>query len=674
MSREPHFLKPVKGDAVPGQFVALAVETTEHDCGMVADVTEHQFKRAAGIFWRYREGKHAARQVRTFNDAAEFWTALYRFARAGSSTWVYAYDAYHVVTLLGIWRKFLTRELIMEELPCNPDNAEPDKTLWRGFCVMSDPPNILICRPVGNYGTLRFLDPRNYGVSDWDSLCRCSTVADDVPQRSESGLGVTDLRCRRHAERVEAFVKNLVAFVKELKLGSLQSTAGSQAINGWRRSYLTHQVHVHDCEEALQLERECYYGGRCECRILGRVYRSPELYTEWVGSAEVAEGIVLDGPIYQYDINSAFPHAASELHLPCRLALYAAEPPPAILGIADKGLSCLADCTIETDEPVYPLRRESEDDVVWPVGRFRTCLPDAEYRHAKERGRVLAVHRFAAYETEPCLRGFVDAMYAARMRYKESGNVGFEEICKRILVAIVGKLVQVNRSWVAVPEFKSQYRFAQFWGVHPVNGKITQWRTFADSTAYLDDCGEHRESLPAIAACITSFVRLRLWEIVARAGHGNVYYYDTDSVWTNRKGSAAIEAAYGVSATELGRLKLAGQYNSVQFFGIKHYQADNTLKCAGFAHAARLGSSAGDRVEEQVSLESFLWSRQLPLARTIRRELKTNRDYRHGVVNRDGTVSPFRVGYVERNGNHADNLQVARQGSEISDSRTLPAS
>jgi len=108
------------------------------------------------------------------------------------------------------------------------------------------------------------------------------------------------------------------------------------------------QINVHINEEILELERKAYYGGRCECFFIGRPRK---------------------GIYYKVDINSMYSYIMKLNDFPVKFIKQGVNvEPAAILKVAP--IYCfIAECEMETRDPVYAMRREGK--LIFPVGRFK---------------------------------------------------------------------------------------------------------------------------------------------------------------------------------------------------------------------------------------------------------------------------------------------------------------
>ena len=104
----------------------------------------------------------------------------------------------------------------------------------------------------------------------------------------------------------------------------------------------------------------------------------------------------------------------------------------------------------------------------------------------------------------------------------------------------------------------------------------TLWRELPPADAA--DC------LPSITAWITAECRVRLWKAACVAGFENVTYLDTDAMWLTRAGTERLRA------TPVEGLRVKAQARSLQVLGPRQLVVNGSVKAAGIAHGATLGS------------------------------------------------------------------------------------
>jgi hypothetical protein len=104
-----------------------------------------------------------------------------------------------------------------------------------------------------------------------------------------------------------------------------------------------------------------------------------------------------------------------------------------------------------------------------------------------------------------------------------------------MLNCLPGKLGQVGRSWVDAPPRPDEGPYATWYAPgpdgHPVRHRSLAWHVQREEVT-----GETEESIPAMAAWITSAGRMRLLEAIRAAGWAETYYCDTDAVMVSNIG------------------------------------------------------------------------------------------------------------------------------------------
>ncbi|GAH84904.1 unnamed protein product, partial [marine sediment metagenome] len=103
---------------------------------------------------------------------------------------------------------------------------------------------------------------------------------------------------------VEILVKALnvyIDFILLHDLGRFSLTKASQAFTAYRHRFMPRQILIHSEQEVINLEREAYIGGRCECFQIGKIS---------------------GGPFVTLDVNSMYPYVMKEQKYPWKLAGY----------------------------------------------------------------------------------------------------------------------------------------------------------------------------------------------------------------------------------------------------------------------------------------------------------------------------------------------------------------
>ena len=92
--------------------------------------------------------------------------------------------------------------------------------------------------------------------------------------------------CKRDVEIILHLWRKWIKFIADNNGGNFKYTTSSQALEFFRHGFMSEQIHIHDNEQAIKLERDSYHGGRVEC-----------LY----------QGYKADDTFYSLDINSMYP-------------------------------------------------------------------------------------------------------------------------------------------------------------------------------------------------------------------------------------------------------------------------------------------------------------------------------------------------------------------------------
>lgn len=621
MSSRGRWMGKVKSDSVPTRFVLLDTERTLNPVECSHSSYSVGLISGLAVACNWKGGKLVPGIRRPFAEAEHFWEWMLPLLNRGESVWVIGWDMYEQAAALGMFRKIRDKEVLIHIDSGETLDGIEYKNGWQGACITSDPPTIIVCRHKGRRGTMRFLDIRNYGVRESDlTLCQ-----------------------QERLEQLKSWLSAYISCITRHGLGSMQSTAASQSVIGWRRTYQTQDIHLHDYEKAMALEREAIVGGRCECRVIGTVRQRNELFGD-TGPQVVANGLVeIDGPVYQVDINSAYPFAASTLHIPYCLATYVENPAPDWIAGVISGNACIADVVVSTTAPMLPMRLKDRKIVVYPTGTFRTVLATPELEYAIEAGLVSKVIRLAAYKCSGVFDDYIRRLYELRTQYKAQGMPMMADCLKSIMVGLHGKLSQRDKKWVRVGEYKSPYAFAAWFGTHPVTGELTKWRCIGWAVEYLDDIGEGNNTFPAITAVIQSTVRVLLANAMSIVGFNRIWYYDTDSIWTDAIGYNTLSDAGVIDNDKLGHFKLAGVYRQVEFKGIKHYIADDKIVHAGKPkEKSRVGCNKS-AILQQHSVDTYCWSNLEPQPIVTDLTRKYNEPYRHGKVLPSGLVVPLHM-------------------------------
>jgi hypothetical protein len=217
---------------------------------------------------------------------------------------------------------------------------------------------------------------------------------------------------------------------------------------------------------------------------------------------------------------------------------------------------------------------------------------------------------------------------------------------KRLIVSLPGKFGETGKQWRPSPS-EPQFGPWASWKTLHEDGIERRYRNVAWHTQVEEISAESETSMPAIAAFITSYARVRMLHMMRVAGRENVFYTDTDSLITNENGYNNLLGSGSIDDTMPGYFRVLDTAEDTKILGIKHYRHSGKWTCAGVPR-----STANDREGSQGYWQS---ARGIDSCRTgdqpsTRQQLISfNRDsvYLHGRVQEDGSIRPWEFNYDE---------------------------
>lgn len=540
---------------------------------------------------------------------AEIVDVLRSMAVGGKRVWVFGVGMRGLFDLLRIWEWIDNGEISLA--PSRGQRGVPN-------LVCSDPPTIADCRVSGTSGRAWFLGVENYGVDGYADLGVHTEYALYSPTATEDCQDDCTDALRARLSALSKWVAWYYDLLASNDMGSWAITAAAQGWHTYRRKALSHDITIHDCVEAKSAERNSYYGGRCECLKLG---------------------MAKEAPIYHLDVNSMYVAAAQNLQSPYKL-----------LGQSftrevynGDGYGTVAKVDLVVDQPLYPRRIAAQPDgsgeyglqvgdVVYPTGRLTTWLCGPELNHAVKSGAVKYVHESYIYRCAQIFRDWTEFVWPLYVQARKHATPAIRHTMKKIMLGLYGRFGSRHHTWVERDDIHNDERWEwwqQYEGSPP---EVVEYRTIAGVTSSYNGLSESLNAFCAIAAWVNSAARLDLAGLIMTAGGGNVYYYDTDSVWCNAAGLDNLRA-YGLLDNDaLGKLKVVATHDVVEFRGIKNYVADGRVTCAGLTGVRT--------VRDATPLDVELSGRTPPRSVEIERAVLDLRKYRHGVVSTENTVTP----------------------------------
>jgi hypothetical protein len=591
--RRAHWLRPTKSAQYPRDIVVFDTETVPKIIDSVTTEQQLAFGWAARIEWAHEKSWTEPNWFR-FTESIDLWRWLDNQCRAKRAVYVYCHNANFDWQVTSMMR-------LLPELGWTADAT-----------ILEDPPNYFRWTKDGR--TLKLLDTFNY----W----RVSVAAlgerlglEKLPFPDDwSDPIVSDLYCRRDVEILLQALVKWIAWLKDHQLGGLGISLAQQAWKAYLYRFMDEPIYIDANEDALNLARDSYYGGRVECFRL-----NTQLHN-----------------VYCCDVNSMYPAIMHEHEFPTRLhGRYKRVSLDELSRWVNRYAVC-ARVLIQTDEPAYPER--TKDGLMFPLGEFVTTLCTPELQYALAHNHIRETYEAAIYDKARLFTRFIDTMYELRLQFDALGDETAKYYTKIMMNSLYGKFGQrgIHEEIIGSCDPNELYVETE---IDLVSGKRYRNRHIAGLILSRSIEGESRYSHPAIAAHVTAHARMMLYRLLWVADPVDTFYMDTDSLHVNRSGFDRL-LPY-IDSERLGALKLEKVINSAIYYGPKDYELDGMRVIKGIRKTATELSPGVFSQDQWVSIRGAMLTGHGggPLIRRVERHLA--RQYSKGRVSSAGRVAPW---------------------------------
>jgi len=596
MKRFAHLLKPNQNSELPRLCAFYDTETWQKEIS--PGLIRHDLRLGVACFVRLSRDLNSMEEWTTFSSSAEFWGWADDHIRAKTKCYLFAHNQHFDFFTVKGFQSLKERGYELKSWWIDSNrfiakfwNKTEKKSIW-------------------------VLDTLNYfkaSVEQLGEVLNLPKFRVDFDRCDEKEL---ETYCKRDVEIIKEMMLWLFRFLKDHDLGNFAKTDAGQAFTAFRHRFMRYPIYIHNHEKAIELERESYRGGRCECFRIGKF--SGEKY-------------------YMLDVNSLYPSIMASFSFPCKLVRYEENPKWEFYsGFLDK-YDVICEALIETDEPVIGVKREK---LIFPVGQFWAFLCTPELDYVLKHGKVLEVKRAAAYEKAPLFKDYVKFFYGLKVKAESEGNKVYRDLAKRLLNSLYGKFGQTETQ----RELECEGLFDD--GVQDyINGET------GERGMYVTVCGQTWDvssterpsfnSFPAISSLISAYGRMVIWHLIKMAGVENVYYCDTDGLIVNEKGYKKLSVL--VEPHGLGYLSVKKISDELEIWNAKHYRIGDDLKIKGIRKdAERIGENEFKQM--QFLKTRGAWRKGLTdTAYSLQVVKKLRMIYDKGYVDGSGKVHPFRL-------------------------------
>lgn len=593
-NRQLHLLNRNKITSLPHEYIFLDTETkgtSISDCE-----EEHHLWFGYAVYHRLRvDSNEDTREVYYIDNEDSFWDWVESKTRPKIRLWLFAHNMSYDFRILHGFTQMQARG-------------------WQMGIPIFDKMRFLIRYRKGNV-TIQISDTMNYFTVSLAQLGESIGYSKlDMPS-FDADIEEWKPYCLRDVEVIERVILDFREFVDKEDLGNWGVTAAKQALNAYQHRFMMHPIEIHVNEKASELEVACYHGGRVEAFRIGEV--------PWT-------------PIYKLDVNSMYPYVMASKEYPTRLLQYLCDVSPTSLKKVMQNVIVLGYCEVETDEPVYA--KVEEDKLTFPIGRFGVFLTHGEIEYALEHNHLLRLIEGYLYRRQSIFTDYVEYFYNKRKYYKRTNNLAFDLFCKMMLNSLYGKFGQRVPDTEIIGKAPTDKATIEY-HYDLVTGE--RWKEIAIGGIRYKEGERHLSynSFPAIAACVTGYARVYLWQLIKEAGIDNVAYVDTDSLLLNEQGYKRL--SYRIDPDKLGMLKLEDKGTEAVIRGLKDYRVDETIHIKGVSPKSTEISEGVYKVQQVPGVRTNLLREEPEKVVFVQLLKHLTRQYDKGVVMADGRVEPY---------------------------------
>lgn len=553
--RQAHILSKNLKNETPSRLLFLDTETSQHKLNDT--VTENKYELGCCIFWKRNFGQNDQYDEKSFWNLEDLWSYINSLTYPKNKLFIFCHNLnfdFPVIKAFQYTEKY---------------GYEPSKV------IIENPPTILEFRKKDSdnkTSTIVFIDTLNYFRMSLAELGQSIGFEKldmpdmkTLPAKTEYDKRIWEYYCMNDVKIMYRAMQTYIEFIQLHNLGNFTYTLPSQAFNAFRHKFMKHDIYIHDRVKELELERDSYKGGRVEALFIGEKNK----------------------PIYQLDINSLYPYVMKNNYFPTRVLwrydfTKKSKNYDYILDLINEKC-CIVDVTVNLKDENYIAFKSENKKLIFPLGKFRVSVTTPEIIKLIERKEIIKIHTLILYEREKIFTEYIDFFYNLRKMYKEQNNYAFDFLTKYIMNQLYGKFGQSGRKWIDT-KLKYHLKGLSKWDeVNAQTGELISYRYMLGKVQQLVTESESTNSFPAISSHVTAYGRLELWQYMKMLGKNN-FYSDTDCLISNSEGYKILKPYIG---KELGMLKLEAKGNRLKIYGAKDYELGNKTVIKGISKKAK---------------------------------------------------------------------------------------
>ena len=268
------------------------------------------------------------------------------------------------------------------------------------------------------------------------------------------------------------------------------------------------------------------------------------------GRTEIFRPFCSKGPLYEYDVNSLYPHVMRDNDFPVGNGVFTYDFDESRLGV----YQAVATAPIDLDIPCMGIVHDGK--FVFPVGNFEGHWTSTEIQYAKTLGYKFQIKKgYVFSEKRKLFKEFIDDLYNIRLT---SPRNSVSDICAKLLMnSSYGRFGMDSEKENIGFELKEGSEEYQLLKIGNRNVQLYKEPIKLKTFGHV-----------AIAAFVTSYARIHMHRLFGSLGE-DLYYTDTDSIFTTR----ILE-----HGKQLGQLKLESEFENAVFLLPKTYFAKGLSK------------------------------------------------------------------------------------------------
>lgn len=597
MYRKDGQITPIERSKYPKRL--LIFDTEAYRAAPINRVEVQTFRIAVTRFIELSDSLEVIDQeYNYYTDPSELVGAIDTYIRKDKTLYVYGHNIKYDLQLSGLLKYLLERKWII-----------------KGF-IFEDPPTFIKLSK-GRYSII-FIDTFNY----WQySLSKMGEQL-DIPKLKmpEDSANPEDwfTYCKRDVEVLSEYLLTFMRYLLNNDLCGLGVTLAAQSFRSYRHKFMTHPIILHNRPEATSLERASYSGGRVEAFRVG---------------------VFPKQTYYKLDVNSMYPYVMKDQLYPYEFIAYTEDLPLSKLEQHLNQSYVIAEVTLNTPEPVYPLKHLHK--LIFPIGCFTTTLHQSELIHALTHDQITAIHKIAIYRQADLFSDYIDFFYRMKVEAETNHNQVIRQQAKIMMNSLYGKFGQRSVTSKITPNV-TDTPYGRITGYSETLNCRVEVNCLGDNMEVSYKQGESAYSFPAIAGAVTANARMYLYRLMTLSGMEHVYYCDTDSLLVDQTGLSSLLPL--IHPSDLGKLKVEDQSEDIIIWGAKDYAIGEDIKHKGVPKSAIELKPGVWEYEQFRGAKSWLADGLDPNVEVYTRVKERKSAYDKGIIQPDLTVSPIVFG------------------------------